>query len=135
MTAFPEEASRFIRTAQETPQWNDMIQRLERGRTDETLRQWRDWLNKLAHVDRATLGLMWEQTDSDAPLIRLGPIFERKLLEDCVGEAGAVIPPLLEIPEKLCSRYGLQPSHPNAARNYLGRISEWMQQLEKDRQQ
>ena len=134
VTVFPREASRFIRQGgKDTPDWNTMLTRLERGTQEAIIRDWRAWLNKLAHVDKATLGLMWEPVEDDEPLIRLGPNFDRTLLEDCIGEATAVIPPLLEIVDKMCERYGVRPFEPGAAMSYLERVRQWAQQLEQRR--
>ena len=58
--ASSNEANRLIHLSENTPQWNDMLQRLERGHQDQVVRDWRDWLNKLAHVDRTTPGMMWD---------------------------------------------------------------------------
>lgn len=131
--ATPDDATRFLHMSETTPDWNAMLQAVERGNQDQFVRDWRKWLNKLAHVDRATLGMMWEPTNKENPLIRLGPVFSQELLEDCVGEAAAVIPPLLEIPDRMCLTYGLAPAEQDAATNYLARISAWMQDLERTR--
>jgi hypothetical protein len=83
-------------------------------------------------VDKATLGLMWEPGEyEDKPLVRLGPMFNGKLLEDCAGEAASIIPQLLEIIDKLCARYGVGPFEPEPATRYHARLTDWMKELER----
>ncbi len=135
VTNFPHHASRFVRLdGADTPEWGEMLRKLEQGKKDLDIRAWWNWLNQLAHVDKATLGLMWQPSgDKDKPLVRVGPLFNCELLEDCVGEAASVIPHLIEITDKLCERYSVRPFEPGAATRYHARLMEWMQELERMR--
>jgi len=128
VTNFPNHASRFLRPeAGDSPEWGEMLKKLEQGTKDDALRQWWNWLNKLAHVDQTTLGLIWEEpADATGAMIRVGPTFDRKLLENCVGEASAVIPPLLQVTEQFCMRYGVEPAEPGAAEAYAAQLKTWM---------
>lgn len=131
---FPETAGRFLRsTSKDTPEWSEMLRKFERGTRNVELRTWWDWLNQLAHVDKATLGLMWEQVEGGEPLIRFGPIFDRRMLENCVGEASAVSPHLLQITDQMCKQYGVEPAEQGLAEAYTTRLETWMKALEWQR--
>ena len=40
---------------------------------------------------------------------------------------------LLEIIDKLCTRYNVSPSEPETATRYHARLTDWMQDLERSR--
>jgi hypothetical protein len=131
---FPDEASRFLQlTSKDTPEWGAMLKKLERGTRNEELRSWWNWLNQLAHVDKATLGLMWEQVEVGQPVIRLGPTFDRRMFENCAGEASPVIPLLLQITSQMCEQYGIEPAEQGFSDAYTTRLETWMKDLDQQR--
>lgn len=132
----PQEAHRFLRNTPEgTPDWNVMLQEIERirGERDETVRSWRKMLNKLSHVDRANLPHIWGPMEQQTEQLRLGPHYDRTLMAYCVSEFGSVIPPLMQAVAKLTEFYGRRPRHPMSSMEaYLDRLIAWQRQKISD---
>jgi hypothetical protein len=90
----PSEAARFMRqsAAKPTPEWNELVQAHENalGGLDQELRDWRKFLNKLAHLDRLQAGYVWSK--GDEPNLHFAPEFDRELLSAAAGLSSEVIP-------------------------------------------
>lgn len=130
----PHEAPRFLRrsAAKPTPQWNNLEQAHESalGGRDQELRDWREFLNKLAHLDRLQAGYVWSPTrPGEEPNLRFAPEFDRELLVAAAGLFSEVIPFLLECVELMRRKYDLQPPDPQRAVDFHTRLKAWIQAL------
>ncbi len=127
LRVFPAEHFRFLGKGQNTPSFNDMLQKIESKHGKEqgdAVRPWIKRLHKFSHVDR--LGIkMAILPGGDALNLALGPQRDRLRYLLCVEQALAVVLELMEALDNLRRLMGSEPL--GGFQQYVDRVHVWQQ--------